>query len=170
MHAVAQLGIESATDVQGRHRAFPLHFVIQTTARCQHQFVGFVVHFQAGIGLYVVIATRAFHRQIHHIDRCATKLHGVAMYVHFHRRGHVWRRAHIKTQLLHMDIILEFQTLGIACQLNVEFFRVARHMAFGCEQATQAKTKLIQAWRMHIHIQFIPRLADAAIGFDAVAV
>ena len=170
LHAIAQLGIESATDVQSRHRALPLHFVIQTTARCQHQFVRFVVHFQAGIGLYVVIATRAFHRQIHHIHRRVTKFHGVAMYVYFHRRGHVRRGAHIKAQLLHIDRILEFQTLGIACQLDVEFFRVTRHMAFGRKQATQAKTKLVQARCMHIHIQFVPCLTDAAIGFDAVAI
>ena len=92
------------------------------------------------------------------------------MYVYLHRRCHVRRRTHIKTQLLHIDRILKFQTLGIACQLNVEFFRVTRHMAFGREQATQAKTELVQARRMHVHIQFVPRLTDAAIGFDAVAI
>ena len=173
VHAVLQLEIECAADIEHAEHTLPLVLLVEAAVGIDFQLVRLAAQRHAAAAVNPMAAPGAFDKQIHRIHHrrlAAAGYHNaVALQLDIERPAVIGRALQLEIELVDGHGFLYAHIARLPAQIGFDFARLAGHIAFGHNQAAQTEAEAFEIGGVDVDIEPVARLAEAAVGFDAVA-
>ena len=172
-HAVLQFQVEAAAQVESADCAFPLVFLVQPAVGFQIEFVVFAAHRHAAAAADAVAHAGARYGGVDGVyargfARAARDDQFAAVDLQVERTAVVGRGGGFEVEFADIDRLFDAQVAHAAGKVGGDAFRFAREEAFRRQRAAETEAEFVQFGCVDVEVEAVSRLAEAAVGFDAV--